>query len=407
MFRTGPGRIDIIDGQVRFDVAQSWVSTGHPFLRDPALAKYALRGVGGFYSPYNAGASVAAIPFVWLGGLLGDPSGEVRRFLFSFTSGAFAALLCVTLFLFLQDLGFSRRASIGWSMVAGVCSYLWPLAVSVFDQAQHAFFVVLALFLAYRAARRGSTVAALGSGLSLGALLNYQESYLIIVPGFVLPLLLSGPEATPLTEWRARFYSSRRLILFFVGGISIGLAAWFEFNQWRFGVPYLPNRFKVGLMHPPLFGNPIIGFLSLLLSPGKSVFLYDPVLILGIVGWGSFRRRFPGIAWAILVVSVSQLLFVSCLTFFGSDWAWGPRYLLPVLSLWILPAAAWFQGAAGRARRLAKVLILAGLAVQAMGVSLDQHRFFYQRDLRDFFWYVDPWYYLQALPRSSPGPWES
>ncbi len=99
-----------------------------------------------------------------------------------------------------------------------------------------------------------------GSGLSLGALPNYQESYLIIVPGFVLPLLLSGPEATPLTEWRARslFVASTDLVLCWC--ILIGLAAWFEFNQWRFGVPYLPNRFKVGLMTRPSLGTRSLAF---------------------------------------------------------------------------------------------------------------------------------------------------
>lgn len=185
-------------------------------------------------------------------------------------------------------------------------------------------------------------------------------------------------------------------MFYFGGAVAIGLAAWFEYNRWRFGVAYVPNRFGAGVTHPPLLGNPIIGLTSLLFSPGKSVFLYSPVLILGLLGWTRFRRLHPAGAWPLLTLTLTQVIFVSSLTFFGSDWSWGPRYLLPVLPLWILPAAEFSRYAASRRRVVVVTLVIAvGLLVQLLGISLDHHRFFYSRKLPSYFWYSDPWFYFR------------
>ena len=93
-------------------------------------------------------------------------------------------------------------------------------------------------------------------------------------------------------------------------------------------------------------------------------------------------------------VSVSHLLVVVHLSYFGGDWCWGPRYLIPVLPLWALA----FPYAAGRLRRprlLLAPLVVAGLLVQILGISLDQHRFFYERNLPDHFWATEPWFYFR------------
>ena len=61
---SGPGRIDIIDGQYRFDVTRSLVEVGRPTLRDPMLDAWSGRSDGSRYSGYGPAASLAAVPLV-------------------------------------------------------------------------------------------------------------------------------------------------------------------------------------------------------------------------------------------------------------------------------------------------------------------------------------------------------
>ena len=99
------------------------------------------------------------------------------------------------------------------------------------------------------------------------------------------------------------------------------------------------------------------------------------------------------LALTVAAVSAIHLLVIIQLAFFGGDWCWGPRYAVTILPLWAL--ALPFVTLSGRARRLAAPLAAAGLVVQLLGISLDYHRFFYDRNLPPNFWAADPWVYFK------------
>src|SRR5207248_2963077 len=84
--------------------------------------------------------------------------------------------------------------------------------------------------------------------------------------------------------------------LFFLSAISIDLALYFSYNHLRFG-SYLDDGKLRMQAHSTvsLFGNPLSGFLTLFASPGKSIFLYSPPLILGLLGMRYLWRRSPSI----------------------------------------------------------------------------------------------------------------
>jgi len=89
-----PGRIDLIDGQVRYEVALNWLTAGRPMIMDLALLHlhWGITGRRGFsYAGYGAAASEAAMPLVWIGLFYDDPPGEASRFLFSLTGSIFGA----------------------------------------------------------------------------------------------------------------------------------------------------------------------------------------------------------------------------------------------------------------------------------------------------------------------------
>jgi hypothetical protein len=95
----------------------------------------------------------------------------------------------------------------------------------------------------------------------------------------------------------------------------------------------------------------------------------------------------------IVAVSLIQLGFVSSLRFFGSDWAWGPRYLVVTLPLWAL--AFPFVEKATIGRSVAGAVVALGLVAQLLALSIDHQRFFFERALADFFWAHDPWSYFR------------
>ena len=76
---------------------------------------------------------------------------------------------------------------------------------------------------------------------------------------------------------------------------------------------------------------------GLLFSPGKSVFVYSPPLVLGVLGFPFFFMRHR-----LLAVSLALLTGGFLLSVWATGWdaglSWGPRYALPLLALWVLPA---------------------------------------------------------------------
>lgn len=386
---SGPGRIDIIDGQHRFEVARSLLEVHQPTLRDPALQPFGAEGRGAaIYARYSPGASIAALPLVWLGGLV-DDGGERARFLFSLTSGLFGALAAALLAGFFLRLGVAPARAAGWAIVSALATLVWPTACSTFDQAQHGCLLLVALFLAHESARRGSVGYAVAGGLAGAALLNYQEVYALLLPAVALAAL-APPGAPSSLERRA---GARRYAAFGAAA-AIGLVGWAAYNSWRFGAPLATGKLLVSDgTAPPTFGNPAVGLVGLLLSPGKSVILYSPVVVLAVWGLPELARRFSRLGLAIAVTAAVHLLLISSLAFYGGDWAWGPRYLVTTLPMLAL-GLPFLPGTRG-ATRLAAALVALGVVVQLLALSVDHQRFFFERRLPDHFWAEEPLGYLR------------
>ena len=180
----------------------------------------------------------------------------------------------------------------------------------------------------------------------------------------------------------------------FVVGMSLGVIPIGWYNLVRFESVFSTGKVQYALKSgQPFFGNPLLGFLTLLGSPGKSVLCYSPPLVLAVFGFGNLRRLQPALARGLVVLTVSLMVFISCIAFCGGDWCWGPRYLLPLIPLWSL-ALPFARTRTSRIWPLAVVVGL-GLGVQLLAVSVEHQRFFFSRALPDFFWATNPSFYLR------------
>ena len=129
---SSPGRIDIIDGQARFDVAYNWLHAGQPLLTDSLIKPWmAVAGQHGLpYSYYGAPASVLPMPLLALGGLYDGMGLGTSQFLFSLTCPILGAGIGSILFLLYIELGLSLRRALLWTIVSTFATMLWPVPVS-------------------------------------------------------------------------------------------------------------------------------------------------------------------------------------------------------------------------------------------------------------------------------------
>ena len=390
---SGPGRIDFIDGQYRYEVARSWLDVGEPVVRDPALRALGASidpRTGKAYAWYNAAPSLTPLPLMLLAKRLGGEGADRDRFAFSLTSALFGALVPAILVLAYGRFGVSLRSSVCAALVFALATQWWPGSVTTFDQNQHAFVLLTAMLLAWESGRRGSRPLALLAGVVGGILITYQETYAVVLPATALAVCATagegGEEAPRLSALSIDRDSLTRGLVFGVG-CCLGVGAFVAYNYVRYGALVQPARYDV-----PWPSHPVAGMLSLALSPGRSVLLFSPPLLLLPFGLRALWKRAPVLCTAIGLAAASHFLLVSSMPFFAGEWAWGPRYLLVLLPL----AALGLPFAMTRVRRawlLAGIAI--GLVVQLMAVSLDHQRFYFERNLAPHFWATKPWFYFE------------
>src|SRR5262249_36801113 len=178
------------------------------------------------------------------------------------------------------------------------------------------------MYFGFLSAKTGSKILAMLGGLLAGILILYQTYFFLVIPGLAvstlswkaIPESWSRSAATTSSRF-PRFLSKASSIfrepflllrtalrssgeareswlrfLCFCAAISVDLALYFAYNNLRFGSYFDDGKLRMELHRAyPLFGNPLAGLLTLLASPGKSIFLYSPPLILGILGMRSLR----------------------------------------------------------------------------------------------------------------------
>ena len=389
-----PGRIDMIDGQYRFEVARNILDHGSVQIGDLHLGG-SVPGVLGEYSPYGISGSLVGLPLVLISRALGPYSIDRDQFFFSFTSTVFGAATAALLFLFYAELGIDRIRALGWTFVAAFATLYFPGSITVFDQAQHAFFILAACYAAYAGARRDSMALMALGGAALAVLVNFQETYAIVFPTVAIAAL-GNMGASPAERRRA---FERIAVFLFVAGL--GILAWAGFNSFRFGSLLFSGK---GVNHPSPLGNPLIGIPGLLVSPGKSIFLYSPAVIVALAGLRPLLRRDLALGAAVIGTVLIHFLMISTLSFYGGDWCWGPRYFVATLPMLALDFPFATANATAVRRTAYGAIIALSFVVQLLGVSLDHHRFFYARSLPAFFWATNgTFYFHESALLARPG----
>lgn len=185
-----------------------------------------------------------------------------------------------------------------------------------------------------------------------------------------------------------------------VGGIAL-------YNFLRFGDPL-----NLGYSGGTTFTTPLLtGLFGLLLSPGKGLAWFAPVLLLLPWAFMPFWKEHRKEAGCIAGIVVLNLLLYGLYTAWGGDGSWGPRYLAPLLPILLLPVVLSLARAGRGVRRIAVGLMIAGVAVQFGGTAV--YAGSYLREIQEFPYqrnFDDPEFLYKAhfIPDFSPitGHWK-
>jgi hypothetical protein len=141
------------------------------------------------------------------------------------------------------------------------------------------------------------------------------------------------------------------------------------YNHARFGDPLDTGYLRDATAG---FGSIWTGGWGLLVSPGGSVFLYSPLLILGLWALVDLFRQDRRTAFLFGGVVLTLFCFYSTLAHWDADRSYGPRYLLPGLAFLCVPLVSWF---ALKPRDWRRRMLIGGVVVSTLvqipGVLVD------------------------------------
>jgi hypothetical protein len=376
---SGPGRIDIVDGQTRYEVARSLVDHGDSVIRDKDVWFAVLPGRDGRpHTNYRFPQSGLGVVAIWIADATGPIDEARRQFFFTLISPLACALLALTYALWFRGLGYSARASLGWATAGIFCTPNWYYATSTFDDMLGAAAAVGAVAAAFLNRERRPLLGAASAGLLLALAFNVKQPLGL----FVLPVLAAG--------YRPQLPLRRQLVPAAVvfGVLALGVMAQMAYERYKFPPEsHDPSKTAEAIYGSIWSKDPLAGLANLALSPSAGALWYCPTLLLSMVGWVRWRRERRWFCGAVLAASLLFVAFLSLLVFFKGDPTWGPRYLTPVFALWwvFVPAAAAGMG------RLAALVLGLGVVVQLLGLSVDPHRLFLRQTLPFNYYTEAPW----------------
>jgi hypothetical protein len=326
-----------------------WLWTSEPQVFPNEYPEFGLHGRGGqLYGWYGIGQSLLMLPADLVGTWIAhwkifseygdDPA--VRSIVVSYSTSMLVNVLTALVgFRLLRQLRFSVRES-----VLGVLTLLFCTTHLHYTQNMMENNYIMLLTLAgfsfqYEWLRTGSTrVLLVGcAALGLNLLTRLTTGLDLMAAGFFLLLVLLLEQVRGRELWQrlvayskvaapvyAFFLLVDRLYQFYRFGSFTNTYVSLFAKEQRLMDPTLPAGFP--------WSTPFHeGFIGPLFKPEKSIFLFDPLLLLAIVLLVALWKRLPPEIRAYGLVSLLLLLGYICFyaryTYWAGDFAWGDRYV--------------------------------------------------------------------------------
>ncbi len=361
---TYSGQFHSSDGQAMFAVTESIVRRGDYDINQllwmgQQQGAYGLDGE--LYCHKGIATSLLSLPLAWLG-LVVPFWGMVQTTLLF--NAVITALTGALVYLYVNRLGYSASTSLILSLVFGLATLAWPYAKYFFSEplASLGLLATVYFLLRYRDSRQTSDT--LWAGTSLGLAVATRFANIITLPLFGLLLVAyigtrdkgQGIRDGPLPP-----------ILVFALPLAFTALLLGSYNYARYG-----NVLETGYLPQQTFSTPWLeGISGLLVSPGRGLFLYAPVLLVSLLAIPAFFKRHRLEAALILLVGASYVLLYGRWFFWHAGYSWGPRFLVPIVPFAVILMAPLMERLSGKERLAFAILCLVSVAIQILGVSVD------------------------------------
>ena len=377
------GDVDSADTARRLQTTHSFWTSAPPVLPGD-YPEFGLRGRGGkIYAWYGIGQSLLMLPADMVGTALeklsifrnyngNDPS--VRNIVVSYSTNillnVLTALVC---FRFLTLMKFTTPQA-----VAGVLALLLCTTHLHYTQNMMENNYILLLTLAgftyqyewlLTGARRALAIGSAAFGLNLLTRLTVAMDVFAGGAFLLLVLLFRGERGRDLSA-RLRTYPSLALPIYAVFLLIDRIYQYYRFGSF-FNTYVSVFGEQQRLLNPSLppnypFETPFhVGFLGALFSPEKSIFLFDPLVVLTILlvvlGWRRFSPEIKAYMVSGFLLLLTYICFYARYTVWSGDSAWGDRYVSSTAQLVAfisVPLLLRFRAEIGRAAWMAGVALV-------------------------------------------------
>jgi hypothetical protein len=333
-----------------------------------------------FYFKWGLGQSLVEAPLIFIHHMLWtfihsdhseqrvSPAYNASEFLFLiFGPSAISASGCLLLFWLALRLGFAQATSVLLTLIYGLGTVIWPYSKSFMSETTLNVAMLGGVYavVSYTVTRQKWWLIL--SGACMGFSVLTKPMALVVVPVLLLYLFAKvGP------SWATRDIGTFWMIPFMV---FLAVQGWHNTirygNFMEFGYGQGWDRFG---FCTPLY----VGLWGLLLSPGKSFFLYTPAAALALTSAKMFFKDRKQEACLFLGICIVYVLPHALWCLWAGDWAWGPRFLLVITPYMILPVGWVLKGWIEK-KRLTRIILggilVASVAVQVLGVAIHPFAF--------------------------------
>jgi hypothetical protein len=388
-FAVQSGELGTADTMHRLQTTH-WLWTSQPQVFPNEYPEFGLHGRDGrIYSWYGIGQSLLMLPAdlisTWIAhwgifsGYQDDPA--VRSILVSYSTNILLNVLTAWIaFRFLRQLRFEVRESV-W----GVLGLLFCTTHLHYTQnMQENNYIMLLTFVGFSfhyewLQTRQQRALWIGSGaLGLNLLTRVTTALDIMAAGIFLLMVVWFEGARGREMWtRAVAYCKVAVPVYIFFGLLERFYSWYRFGSWT--QTYIPIFARESRMQDPSlpanfpWSTPLHeGVLGALFKPEKSIFLFDPLLILTLLLftllWNRMAAEVRAYAVSALLLLAGYICFYARYTYWAGDFAWGDRYVstaaemvallcIPLLLRYQTQLSSWM-------RATAALLIAASLLIQ-------------------------------------------
>ena len=368
---TGQGSIQSADGKIMFLLTQAMVENHSvSFSEIVSLSDTP----GPQYSKYGLGMSVLAIPFYLFGKLLsfllGIEASLATQFTVSMINAMLTALSCLMVFrIATERFEFTLRIGLFLALGFGLSTIAWYYSEDFMSEPATTFFLLSAVY--WVTGKDRATRDLLWAGTFLALAVSCRLAALVVIPGFIFYQWMVWAESAE-KDIKQLVMDLLRPAIPVVAVLMLIMI----YNYLRFGGPLETGYEKIS-------GRFLLGFFGILFSPGKSLFLFNPLTLFGCLAFMFFLREQRKTALLFGWLIVSHLVLFSFWHSWQGGMSWGPRLMLVVLPYLILPIGFLLREHKQAVKIPVLLALVVGILIQLPSVTVNVARYYYEMS-RDF-----------------------